>query len=327
MTDAVRFEGGAIEEFVEVRGPLLPDDERLLVDRSAFEVTGLQRGQGFSVRDLRTGDHHEVRDRAASRELTPGLLICARVVSAGEQMQVFGGIEPIVRHDRDALLELLDRHPDPDELVAFCSRRFAPPTLVNTDQDPLVACEAVLRTDDPDRLATALDRAFEALPDTEPAAWAYNRMIKGMNRVCASMVLRDGELTVSTNSTERMTAILARLRDLDPTLVVIGEERESIRTPEQADRLLSHLPASTRTADPEQEWPEIEQALAEQMQAYEREWLDLPLPALAGRTPRQAAADPTRRDDLIGLVASFPETEEAAQMSPVRLRQALGLAG
>ena len=333
VTDAVLFEGGAFEEFVEVRGPLLPDDERLLaqqwllVDRSAFEVTKVERGQGYSVRDLRTGDHHEVRDASVSRELTPGLLICARVVPVGEQMQVFGGIEPIARHDRDALLELLDRQPDPDELVAFCSRRFAPPTLVNTDQDLLVACEGVLRTDDADRLAAALNQAFETLPDTEPAAWVYNRMIEGMNRVCASMVLRDDELTVSTNSTERMTDILARLRDLDPTLVVIDEEREPIRTPEQADRLLAQLPASTRAGDPEQEWPEIEQAMAQQMQAYEREWLDVPLPALAGRTPRQAADDPTRRDDLIELLASFPETEEATQMSPGRLRQALGLVG
>ncbi|MFL6122612.1 hypothetical protein [Actinophytocola sp.] len=30
---------------------------------------------------------------------------------------------------------------------------------------------------------------------------------------------------------------------------------------------------------------------------YERKWLDEPIPALAGHTPREAAANPTRRGD------------------------------
>ena len=47
--DAVLFEGGAFEDFVEQRGFLLPGDERLLaeqwllVDRSVFDVTAVRR--------------------------------------------------------------------------------------------------------------------------------------------------------------------------------------------------------------------------------------------------------------------------------------------
>ena len=62
VLDAVLFEGGAFEDFLEVRGPLLPDDERLLaeqwlrVERSVFEVEQVRRGEGVAVRDVRTGD-------------------------------------------------------------------------------------------------------------------------------------------------------------------------------------------------------------------------------------------------------------------------------
>ena len=64
-----------------------------------------------------------MRDHAASRSLKPGDLICARIVPTGDIMQLFGGIEPVELWDRDALLVLLDEGPEPDELVAFLSRR------------------------------------------------------------------------------------------------------------------------------------------------------------------------------------------------------------
>ncbi len=64
VMDAVLFEGGAFEDFLVVRGALLPDDERalaeqwLLTDRSVFEVEEVHRGEGLTVRDVRTGDRH-----------------------------------------------------------------------------------------------------------------------------------------------------------------------------------------------------------------------------------------------------------------------------
>ena len=45
----------------------------------------------MTLRDLRTGDVHEVRERAGSSSLRTGDLICARVVPAGDTMQIFGG--------------------------------------------------------------------------------------------------------------------------------------------------------------------------------------------------------------------------------------------
>ena len=53
--------------------------------------------------------------------------------------------------------------------------------------------------------------------------------------------------------------------------------------------------------------------------------MDQPIPALSGRTPRECAADPTRRPDLIRLLDSFPDIDAPGAMSPARLRAALEL--
>ena len=177
VMDVVLFEGGAFAEFLQVRGSLLPDDERLLaeqwllVDRSVFEVEKVNPGESLTVRDIRNGDTHEVRERTASRQLKAGQLICARVVPAGDSMQFFGGVEPIALHERDALIDLLDSEPDPVELVSTLSRRFAPATLTNTEGEPLVICEATVRVGDPDGIAAALDETYDRVDGEEPPRW------------------------------------------------------------------------------------------------------------------------------------------------------------
>ena len=81
-------------------------------------------GESVTVRDVRNGDMHEVRERTASRQLKAGQLICARVVPAGDSMQFFGGVEPVALHERDALIDLLDAEPDPVELVSTLTRSW-----------------------------------------------------------------------------------------------------------------------------------------------------------------------------------------------------------
>ena len=72
--------------------------------------------------------------------------------------------------------------------------------------------------------------------------------------------------------------------------------------------------------------PELTAVLDEFIRDYETKWLDEPIPALDGRTPLQAADDPTRRGDLIKLLDTFPAGEGArCGMNPDRLRDALSL--
>lgn len=331
VMDAVLFEGGAFAEFLEVRGSLLPDDERLLAEqwllaeRSVFEVERVRGGQGVTVRDVRTGDTHEVRERTASRQLKPGQLVCARVVPAGDSMQFFGGVEPVALHERDALIGLLDTEPDPVELVARLSRRFAPPALTNTEGDPLAICEATARVGDPAVIEAALDETYERAEGDEPPRWFENVTTHGMSRIRATLVLEGETLRVQTNSEARMDRVLATLARMDPGLRVLDDSRRPVRDMREAAELASQLPAGDDDVlDPDD--PMVAAALAEFIREYESKWLDEPIPALDGHTPRQAADDPTRRGDLIRLLDSFPAGAAArGGMDAARLRAALGL--
>ncbi|OBA81176.1 hypothetical protein A9W99_14600 [Mycobacterium sp. 1164966.3] len=329
VLDAVLFEGGAFEEFLEIRGKLLPDDERLLaqqwllVERSVFEVEQVLRGQSVSVRDVRTGDTHEVREATASRQLKPGQLVCGRVVPAGDSMQFFGGLEPVALHERDALIDLLDAGPDPVSLVAQLSRRFAPPTLTNTEGDPLAICEAIVEVTDAAEMETLLDDTYDRAGD-EPH-WFEHVITDGMSRIRATLVFEGEALRVQTNSEKRMDRVLATLARLDPDMSVLDDSRRPVRDVHEAAEMAGQISmADEDTLDPDD--PEISTVVEEFIRDYETKWLDLPIPALNGHTPRQAADDPTRRGDLIKLLDSFPaDAAGRGGMDVGRLRAALGL--
>ncbi len=332
VMDVVLFEGGAFAEFLQVRGSLLPDDERLLaeqwllVDRSVFEVERVNRGESLTVRDVRNGDVHEVRERTAIRQLKAGQLICARVVPAGDSMQFFGGAEPIALHERDALIDLLDAEPDPVELVSTLSRRFAPATLTNTEGEPLVICEATVRLGDPDKIEASLDQTYDRVDGEEPPRWHEHVDTRGMPHIRAVLVHDGDSLRVETNSAERMDRVVATLVRLDPTMRVLDDSRTPIQDAREAAELAAQLPAGDNALDPDA--PEVAAMLDEFIREYEAKWLDEPISALDGHTPRQAADDPTRRGDLIKLLDSFPADEDTpGRMSAERLRSALGLEG
>lgn len=327
VMDAVLFEGGALADFLDVRGFLLPEDERLLAeqwllsDRSVFDVEQVRPGRGVTVRDVRTGDTYDIRERQASRGLKPGQLICARVIPAGDTMQFSGSVEPVALHERDALIELLDNEPDPATLVEQLSRRFAPPRLTNTEGEPTVLCEATVRVGP--GIEAALDEIYDR-PDESPL-WLEHVVTHGMRRVRATLELDGDALRVRTNSEQRMDRVLAALAALDPEVEVLDDARVSVPTVREATALAERMPQTGEgMLDPAD--PQVSAALTEFIREYETKWLDEPIPALDGHTPRQAADDPTRRDDLIRLLNTFPVGEAArGGMDSDRLRAALGL--
>lgn len=332
--DVALVEGGAFEDFLDRRGCLLPDDELLLAqqwllaERSVHEVVAVRPGQGMTLRDVRTGDVNEVRERAGSTQVKVGQLYCARVVPAGETTQIFGGLHPVSVGERDELIALLDDEPDPIELVAFLSRRLAPIELRNTEGEPLMLCDATLRSGDPAALSDALDDAYGP-HDEEPdgaRSWWEQVIADGVERIRAQLELRGDELRVHANSAARFDRVLAAVRRLDPSAAVLSETRQPAGDTRTLLRLAGGEPAGPPPGLDPAGHPELAAALADLVGGHEAAWLDEPIPALSGRTPRECAQDPTRRDDLIRLLDSFgPDTSEPGMMSAQRLRAALGL--
>jgi hypothetical protein len=151
--------------------------------------------------------------------------------------------------------------------------------------------------------------------------WTLVRDSKNQdNTLIASLRLDGDELTLKVNSAERAAELQLLVADALPDAEVVDVDVHPFEMPDEPVRTSGMRPA-------ELDDPAIRAALAEHVATYERRWLDESIPALGGRTPRQAADDPIGREELTRLLASFPipEPGDVGAMDPDRLRAALGL--
>jgi hypothetical protein len=321
VIDAALTEGGWFARFLEDRGPLLPEDEALLaqswllVPRSVYEVVEVSAGAGLRARDLRTGDVVDVRERTFSREVRPGAFVCARAVPDGETHQFVGGLFPVAPGTEAAVLALCETE-DPEALCDYVGSLYRPPELRTREGEPLVACTAVLEVPEPLAAATVLDVHYRR----EGEVWVEMFAIGEDEEIVRATLALDGDLLqIQTHSEPRLERVLAMLGEVLPHARLISDRRAPLAPGE--------LPSPPRRLDADvAPGPE---ALVEIQQLLEQRWLDESVPALAGLTPRQAAVDPTRRDELRRLIASFPTAEDlpegALAMRPARLRELLDL--
>lgn len=325
VVDLVLHELGWFERFLAERGPLLPDDERLLamswalVDRSVFEVTEVRPGEGLSVRDLGTGDVLEVRERTFSCQARTGMLVCARAVPDSATHQFVGGLFEVPPGREAVVLDLLD-HGEPEDLLAWVAALERPPRLETREGEPLVHCHATLVVADPAAARGFLDETY----DVEGEAWVELHDIGEDESVLRATLHLDGtKVTVETMSERRVERVIEGLRTGLPGTRVTEDDRQPHRFGDPPPVGLP-APGAVPVVDPV--------ALAQLQETLERRWLAEPVPALAGLTPRQAAEDPTRRPELERLIASFPTLPRPGAgadgfftMRPDRLRAALGL--
>jgi len=149
-----------------------------------------------------------------------------------------------------------------------------------------------------------------------------------MERIRATLLLDGDQLHVHTNSETRHERVLTTLRGIDPSITVVTESRQPVSNTREAAKLLKQLPGDGEEPQLlDASDPEVAAVLDRFTRDYEQNWLDEPIPALADHTPRHAAADPTRRDDLIRLLDTFPVPDDTqpGMMNPNRLRAALDL--
>jgi hypothetical protein len=334
--DVALFEGGVLAEFQRARGVLLPAPEQLilaawmLVDRSVFEVTDVRHGRSVTLQDLRTGDSHEVADIALSKSVHQGELISTRLLPVGDSVEIHGGAEPVPLHLLDWTLDQLGAvgtERDPYELIQVLSARFAPPLLQSGDGERLVGCSAELELVEADKagLIQVLDAEFDphGPGDSDVQRWHFLAPGDLGARVLAVLALSGVRLTVQSSTERRFDEVLAIVRAAAPSARMVSESRTPIEAMTLTGEKLTG-DGDSPFADPAD--PAVAAALAEVTADYERKWLNMEIPALAGLTPRQAAVDPTRREDLIRLLASFDRFSGGpGAMDPNRLRTALDL--
>ena len=139
------------------------------------------------------------------------------------------------------------------------------------------------------------------------------------------MTLSPGRLVVDVNSERRAQAIARQI------LSRFGEEARSVGRQVSDPVAEAHAKAVARKGlrlvepAPAKE-PQIAAAEAELRRRYSQTWLDTPVPALNGKTPRQAARSAAGRERLDALLLGFGRGPAAGQDDEIAfLRTALKL--
>ena len=323
--DFALFDGGLLEEFLALYRPLLPPDEAQLAeswldtDRRLLEVTDVAPMRGVTCRDLVTGESLEVRDRALTRSLQPKDLLYGRPLDYGDGLlRLWNDPLSIPRWLRPRLLGLLRSRARPETIAAFFAPASSTPTLQTTEGEELVISTARYEVPDLDAAWLALSRALPG--DGEVLRHVVD--VPGGQPVVRGTVRRDHDrIVVETMAVERLRELQAMLLEIVPDARLVDES-----TRPAADVFAEAGPDMPPQDEAAHLAPEDIAALVRQ---HEDRWLSERIPALGGLTPREAAASPAAREELIALLDDFEwqerRTPNAFSMDADRIRSELGL--
>ena len=159
----------------------------------------------------------------------------------------------------------------------------------------------------------------------DPPAWVLSRDTPSMPRATIlnfSLDVDANVLTGEMNSLEHADEARALIDDAFPGAQVLDVER---RTLDELQSTRSDDDEPSAPLDPND--PEVREIMEAHMARMEEYWLDQEIPALGGRSPREAVEDPIGREEVRQLLAGFPQPSSAMPvvMDPDRIRDALGL--
>ncbi len=229
------------------------------------------------------------------------------------------------------------------------------PELRNTDGDPLLPTKVRFALRCPPREAADALRSLtldmpddELLADAECDPGGEPRVVRipwlkrgnaqhaqWDNTLLGSITIEEGRIVADVNSERRATMLRAEVEErLGERVRFEAAAHESVEHALRTHRSRAESPAARRRRAAQQELqrqPEVQEAVAEFYRRHWERWVDAPLPALNGSTPRTAAASPAGRERLEALLAEFARTRATLPdgrptVDVAALRATLGLA-
>ena len=314
-----------------------------------WEATAVTPGT-IEVRDLLTGERRAVQEVLGSRTAVTRDTVLARVIDFRGR-SIFGGMHgrPLPPTEAAEVVRVVhaklrarggdvpvDRLRDPrigrflidrwaDAVAERDERASRPPVLQNTDGDPLLfvkesfSFDAARRAEIETRIA-AMDEVDDVQRSKRETAVTFVRT-RDKTVTGRVMVGRDW-LRIETNSERRADALRRRVRSACGTMLRDGE-----RTTEDASSMLATAREATKPAP--RMTPREEVLLGQVKEAHYHDWIDQPIPALGGKTPRAAARSAKSRQSLDLLLRDIENHEnrlpERARFDVGRLRKELGM--
>jgi SEC-C motif/Protein of unknown function (DUF2384) len=327
FTTDFRLDSGhtLIELFLEREGGRLRSGELRYLERSRlthlrpYEVAAVRLDEGFTLIDLWTGKRVQVQERLATRQVVQWDVLAARFMLGPAGVPVLDGVPYLYpARAKDAIVKELRslhrrfRRQVPGDDVDFFKRfgrifflwwiehAVLPSRLVvhTAEGDEIVFARAVFDVRDRE----GLERALASHPDLDRQddgsyAWREPGGNEDFRRGLGTFVLDERGLVLETTSTPRVERGRAFLEALAGDAA-----RHRATSFESVERAMERRPAEPARKTDEIP-PEVQ---AELVGAYYdkhyRGWVDTPLPALRGQTPREAARSTAGRPRVVALL-------------------------
>ncbi len=340
-------EAGA-ERLVSERGGKLSagDREWISAQRAArtriYEVLRVERGTGFEVLDLLSQERVFVNERSGSEVLVERDVVLGRVVRT-PTVALFGGmhLQPLGPREARPLLERVRAEGLGDGAWSSTLRLLALWDEAVSDRALKLAMPRQVRNTD-GHVAVMVDDEYAIEKGAYPGLVSKLANLEGAgvsergrgkkvevsltvpgnatnaawkSTLVASLELTERKLIAHTNSVERADAVRARIE-------AVGSGALRFR-----ERKKTELPKSRGGEELIIDVQPVSPAAALDMQ---RSWLDAELPALGGRTPRQAVQDAAGREAVHWLLKEHENLDARAPRAEtgstgMQLRRELGL--
>jgi hypothetical protein len=277
---------------------------------SLFRVERVNTGTGLEVHDLIEDTDLRISEVSLSSQLRRRDLVFGWIMRVGEGIRFTGGVllvPPLYREavEREVVRQLenhrraglSDQSADPVGEVAWCVPLAlrdrdgrAEVELVNTDGEELLISTAVYDVSDIEAVRASLESVSGLRESEQGFDWLDQP--GGESRLLGEISLGPDGLRLATNSRERLlrgkSILEDRLGELArhriDTFSALGPVDEFDGDPIDVDR---------DDVDLDEEGAELSGSV---LRAHYDTWPDVPLPALDGLTPREAAATPDGRD-------------------------------
>ena len=307
---------------------------------SFYEVMSCRPGEGFRLKDILRGIEIEVYERKGSEKTRPGDILLGRVVQIDQVAMLIGCSSILIQPKwkpniidlRNAIhqeyshitIQVVGEYDIEirDLYLHIYESSMTPPKLCNTDGELLVFHKLHYEIDDPETAFKGLVSLCTVEDETALRSMANvdegGRVVKAEipwsrpghknskplnNTILGRIIIDNHQLFFEVNSKSRAEVAGKEMK------ARLGEHAKYLTTEIQSPQT---MPAGETQAgsingsdqDELMQLPEVREHMAKMLIDHWEGWIDRELPALGGKTPRQAVKTPDGKESVEALLLS-----------------------